>query len=618
MARIVVLRWQPVDAKGQRAGKVMWSRLEASGSWTRFIDRRGVLAHYVPEDHEAPPLDLGDERGAIFGSLFSKTAPTAGRVTAFDAGATASLFDQGGAPLVRDYWGAWIAVLHDRGTDRLHVLRDPTGSGPIYEGGTDEVRVICTHASDYVRMIDECAPDLEVLAASLVSPSLVTPRTAICGLNEVFPGERVTLPRRGGQVSRDLLWRPVTPGAEVRREDFPTAARQLRQTLCDCAAAWSHGAPSIVHRLSGGLDSSAVLSALRQANGAEIVAVNEFSAEAPEGDERALARISAKTFGAPLVEIEMSPSRVDWTRLLDLELGARPMRQSFSLADPTMCEAIAAIDSKALVTSGQGGDQVFHRSHLPIIAADAFVDGLDWRSALRVALDTARLGRRPVWSVFATVIKHGVLRRPSFVGGAAARVLTLDAGLGADAARNLDARHPWNAEIRKAPPARALRICLIADLQNYRQRDALSLRFAKAQIVSSQPVVEFCLSVPPYVMTQGGRDRALLRAAFADVLPQEVLARESKGATTRYHAAVAHRHLPLMREMLTGGEAEERGLLDAKALAGVFAMGEITSAATSAALLSCFLVELWLRQFKATQESALRSAGPNLQGEAAC
>jgi hypothetical protein len=70
--------------------------------------------------------------------------------------------------------------------------------------------------------------------------------------------------------------------------------------------------------------------------------------------------------------------------------------------------------------------------------------------------------------------------------------------------------------------------------------------------------------------------------------------------------------------MLTGGEAEKRGLLDAKALAGVFAVGEITSAATSAALLSCFLVELWLRQFKATQESALRSAGPNLQGEAAC
>jgi asparagine synthase (glutamine-hydrolysing) len=481
-----------------------------------------------------------------------------------------------------------------------------------------QVRIICTHASDYIRMIETCEPDMDVLAASMVSPSLVTPRTAIRDLNEIFPGERLTLPRDAGVVRRELLWRPLPRGAEVRPQEFEAAADTLRNTMRDCAKSWSHGASRIVHRLSGGLDSSIVLSVLRNADAAEIVALNEYSADAPEGDERAIARISAAKFNARLVEVEMSPSRVDWTRLLELELGARPLRQTFSLADSTVGDAIAAIDESALVTSGQGGDQVFHRSHLPFMAADAWADGLPLRSVLGVALDTARLGRRHAWAVFGTVIKHGVLRRPLPPGGAAARVLMFDAGQGAKAAIELDAHHPWASEMRRAPPARALRIGLIADLQNYRQRDALSLRFAKAQIVTSQPVVELCLRVPPYVMTQGGRDRSLLRAAFAQALPPEVLARTSKGATTRYHANVAHRHFPLLREMLAGGEAENRGLVDAKSLGDALSRGEITSAPQSAALLSCFLVELWLRQFKAAREEAFRFQDVSLQGGAAC
>jgi asparagine synthase (glutamine-hydrolysing) len=618
MARIVLLRWQPVNVEGQRAAKRMWSRLEADRSWIRFMDRRGVFAHYICAAHEPAPLNLGDERGAIFGSLFSKATPGAGRVTELTSSAVAALVDEGGVSLMREYWGAWTALIHNTGTDHLHAMRDPAGAGPIYEGGTEQVRIICTHASDYVRMVETCEPDTEVLAASIVSPSLVTPRTAILGLNEIFPGERLTLPREAGVVRRELLWRPLPQGDEVCAQEFQTAAESLRNTMRDCSKSWAHGAARIVHRLSGGLDSSIVLSGLRAADAAEIVALNEYSADAPEGDERAMARISAAKFNTPLVEVEMSPARVDWTRLLEIELGARPLRQAFSLADSTICDAIAAIDEKALVTSGQGGDQVFHRSHLPFMAADAWADGLPLRSVLRVALDTARLGRRHAWAVFGTAIKHGLLRRPLPPGGAAGRVLMFDSGLGAKAALNLDARHPWASEMRRTPPARALRIGLIADLQNYRQRDAVSLRFAKAQIVTSQPIVEFCLRVPPYVMTQGGRDRSLVRAAFADVLPPEVLARTSKGATTRYHANVAHRHFPLMREMLTGGEAEKLGLLDAKALGDALGKGEITSAPQSAALLSCFLVELWLRQFKAEQERALHSRHVSVQGGATC
>lgn len=594
----------------------MWSRLEKLGPWVKFIDRRGVLAHYILERHEHAPLDFGDSKGAIFGPLFRRTEDRAGRVQCLDRDVIAELVDGGGGALITGYWGAWTAIINDCGYDLLHVVRDPCGAGPIYDGGTDQVRITCTHPGDYVRMLDGCEPDFDVLAASIVCPSLVTPRTAIVGLREIFPGERVTFPREGGVTRRELLWRPTTQSPQVSLDGFEAAAGELRRTLTHCAASWSDQAPIIVHRLSGGLDSSVVLAALLDGNATEIVAVNEFSAEAPEGDERAIARKAALKFGVRLVEIEMSPTRVDWGRLSSVDLTARPLRQIFSVADTTVGDAIATIHGGAVVTSGQGGDQVFHRSHLPYMAADAWRDGLDWQTVLRVAIDTARLGRRHVWSVLGTVVKHGLFRRPLPADGAAARVMLFDGGRGADAARRLDVDHPWAREIQSAPPARALRMGLIADLQNYRQRDAIALRFNKAQIVSSQPVIEFCLRTPPYVMTKGGKDRALLRTAFERDLPGEVLNRTSKGATTRYHAAVAHKHFSMMRDLLVGGEAEKLGLLNGRALREVFAVGEITSAPQSAALLSCLLVELWLRQFKATCEtgSLLDEA---LQGEVA-
>jgi len=584
----------------------------------QFIDRRGVLAYCVTATNEAAPLGLGDERGAVFGTLFPTATPGAGRVAGFDAGAIASLVDSGGGSMMRDFWGAWTAFIHDRGTDNLYVLRDPTGAGPIYEGGTEQVRVICTHVLDYIRMVGNCSADIEVLAASIVSPSLITPRTAIEGLTELFPGERLTLPREGAFARRELLWRPAANATEITREEFGSAATQLRETIVNCARSWSQEMLPIVHRLSGGLDSSIVLTALRSVRSSEIVAINEYSADAPEGDERAIARIVAAKCGAPFIAVEMSPEHVDWTRLLSLELGARPMRQTLSLADTTIVDAIAAIHPNAMVTSGQGGDQVFHRSHLPYIAADAYADGLRWRDVMRITLDTARLGRRNVWDVLGVVARHGLLRCSLPAGGAAARVLLFDGGEGAAAARKLDSAHPWAGELRKSSPARALRIGLVADLQNYRQRDAISSRFAKAQILASQPIVELCLRVPPYVMTHGGRDRALVRAAFSDALPREVLARVGKGATTRYHAAVVQKHFSLMRDMLSGGETEKRGLVNGDALRSAFELGEVTSAPQSAALLSCFLVELWLRQFAQAIRNARCDNSAAAHGAGSC
>ena len=154
----------------------------------------------------------------------------------------------------------------------------------------------------------------------------------------------------------------------------------------------------------------------------------------------------------------------------------------------------------------------------------------------------------------------------------------------------------------------------VADLHFYHQRSSLS-GFIAAPLLACQPVVECCLSIPPYEMTQGGRERALARAAFGDLVPRIILERRHKGDTTRYHRAVLERQLPFIREMLCDGELVKFGLLARAPLETALRRDVVVDAKTKAQIMTAFIAELWLRRFLKTKAAcalALRAgAGPS-------
>jgi len=82
----------------------------------------------------------------------------------------------------------------------------------------------------------------------------------------------------------------------------------------------------------------------------------------------------------------------------------------------------------------------------------------------------------------------------------------------------------------------------------------------------SQPVVESCLRIPTWMWISGGRNRAVARSAFADILPLEVLNRRSKGTFMNYLGEVFQRNKPQIQEFLLSGRLGERGLLDLTAI----------------------------------------------------
>lgn len=622
MARLVILRWTPANWSEERRCLAIWARIAQEREWTPFLNRRGVLAHYMCEPYETEPLMLRGEQGAIFGPLFATEHVGSPPIGGLSAPETAKLVEhERGEMLARNYWGAYAAVLHDTGHDVLTVVRDPTGACPLFVGPLGGATAIFSHAEDYLALAHDVAPDLQFLSAFIGHARLVTPHTAIAGVSELLPGEELRIGRESCLVDRTMVWRPTAGATEFGPEQFDEATTRLREVVLGAAESWAKVSPRIVHRLSGGLDSTIVLASLQRADACEVMALNAYPDNAPEGDERSFARAAAAACGAPLLEVAMSPSRIDYARLLQCNFGARPSRSSMSFTDDTVPEAILSAAPLALVTSGQGGDQIFHRLRTPLIAADALRDGCSLGRVSEVALNTARLARRPVWDVFAAILEHGLI----------ARRQTVSAGLrgaggfalpGAnERAKAMAADHPWSDLISRAPPARALRMAHVMDLQYYQQPNGLNAHFATQPVLASQPIVEFVLRTPPYVMTWRGRERALARAAFADLVPEVILKRTGKGDTTRYHAAALVRQLPFIREMLIGGELERAGVIDAVALRAALARDVVAEASVSVAIASALLAEIWLRRFYALRRRTFHhpeAADQGELGDAAC
>jgi asparagine synthase (glutamine-hydrolysing) len=163
--------------------------------------------------------------------------------------------------------------------------------------------------------------------------------------------------------------------------------------------------------------------------------------------------------------------------------------------------------------------------------------------------------------------------------------------------------------MRTATPARALRMAHLADLQYYHQTSSLSARFVSAPLLTSQPVVECVLSIPPYLMTHGGRERALARAAFEAWLPPKVALRRHKGDTTRYHLKVLERQIAFVREVLLEGELPTRGLVDRAALEETLQRDFIVDARAKAGVMTALVAELWLRRLaKAKAKTKARAS----------
>lgn len=558
--------------------------------------RPGVNGHYA----------LSAERGVVLGKLFRRRdliQPLAADVT-LTHDDTDRILRSGGRALIEDFWGRYIAFMHEP-TGTTRVLRDPSGTLPCFLTRHAGVSIVFSWLEDVLQDLRRVPPprvNWEGLAGHVLFGELAGHDTTLDDVTQILPGEVVELGTPAGSRERhEQLWSAAGFARMAREEELQTSTDRLRDTVRGCARSWATCYERILLRLSGGVDSSILLSCLDQGSTPSHVTCLNLHSPGSDSDERRYARLAAARAGRELVERERDAA---FALEVILKVARTPTPANYvgRMSAHIDAQVTAEHGASALFT-GSGGDQLFFEIPRWWPAADYLrCRGLD-RGFASAAMDAARLGKVSVWTTIVSAFAERI--RPTLPWMQGHQDLPLigptAAGTASIAQRFV---HPELLQATDLPLAKATQTFYLLHPTPY--YDPFHVEDAPETVnpLLSQPLIELCLQVPAWVLTHGGHGRALARRAFAADLPREIATRRSKGGMEEHIKAVLARNIEFARSMLLDGELVRRGLLDRVRVEEALS-GRPTTLPIPSGQLHLYLgIEAWLNRWSARPRDA--------------
>jgi asparagine synthase (glutamine-hydrolysing) len=266
------------------------------------------------------------------------------------------LYRRYGLDFTQHLRGMYAVALHDPGGGRLVLARDPFGIKPLYYAET--LRGFA-FASEPNALIEAgiVAPALNRRARNeLLQMQFTTGReTIFAGISRVLPGETVVV-RQGRIVERRR--RPALPEHGPLALDEEEALARLDAVFADSVRLHQRSDVPFGLFLSGGIDSTAVLTMMARLAERPVKAFTIRFAESDVSDESPAARAAAEAVGAEHVEILFSET--DFWRLLPQIVSAVDDPAADYAMLPTYALARAAREAGLkVILSGEGGDELF-------------------------------------------------------------------------------------------------------------------------------------------------------------------------------------------------------------------------------------------------------------------
>lgn len=597
MFRYLALVWDDDAPASRTAARHLARHLDGDSAWQTALRTDGLSVFVTGARVSGNGVyTLPSERGVVLGRLFRRGADEKALVRhgPLEPEDAEGVLQRGSPALVTDWWGRYVAFLK-AADGTTTVLRDPTGTLPCFTLEHEGVQIVFSWLEDLVALPGVSLPPIawERLPAHLQFGELGNQLTLLEGVERLLPGEALHVGRAGRQTG--LVWNALSFAGSPLDDDPAQLAPLVHETVRYCGRSWAEGQHRILLRLSGGLDSSILACSLAGGGTpADILCVNYHSPGA-DTDERRYARLAARHAGLELIECERDDAyRLE--RVLDVALTPSPATYVGRMAAAARDADLSQRHQAHSLFTGAGGDQLFFELRTWWPAADFLSLRGAGRGLAHAMLDAARLARLSVWQTASLALRVRMGRAAGT--DALSWPLALVAGDALEAAAAARYTHPLLRTATGLPIGKLnhLRMLLhpIGYYDPYERERAPDV----VNPLLSQPLIELCLRLPTYRLTQGGRGRALVRQAFASDLPPEIAARRSKGSIEDHLRTVLARNLRWVREMLLDGELVARGLLDRQKVEA--ALSDRPQAATVhvTEIHGHIAVEAWLRRWR--------------------
>ena len=605
MFRYMAFVWDETDRAQAEATQLLASQLQrTAGEWSDALLLHGMHVLYAGARAGSSEIyRLNSVGGVVLGTIFEKCdqrSETALPKKSFPPAESRQIIAAGCRTLVTSCWGRYVAFAHDPTTRKSYVVRDPTGGFPCYRTSFRGVELYFSCVEDVVRLgVLQLTIRWDFIAARVVFVFLVARETALAEVIEVLAGEHVETDCRTPvrSVTRSFLWDPLRISQTNIIDDAAVAARELRRVARTCIHSWAACYDSVLHKLSGGLDSSIVLGCLQDAPSKPAITCLNYYSTGSNGDERLFARLAASRAGVPLQERERN-SAVQIENMLDIARSAAPTFYLGPLQTSRSEAQLAREEGAVAYFGGGGGDQLFYQAQGILSAADYLrTHGLN-RRFVEVALDAAHLDRCSIWHA----IREAYRRRHSSppwkdrAGLALHRQLVADGAVSRTLVRG-GFTHPLFESVQKVPPGKLWQAYGLSVPPEFYDPLGAPDDPEQVQPLMSQPLLELCLRIPTYVLTNSGWDRAVARQAFHADVPREILRRRSKGGMEENAQEILMRNLATARDLLLDGHLTNAGLLDRRRLDEVLSDRPTRIPGAVSEIFDHLSTEVWLRSW---------------------